>query len=81
MREACEVVNQYWFQILERTVMQVPKAVKNEASRKVSVHEGMRLVATQDGRFVSGEMVKEIWEMTLKNWLAKKQMKHSQTSG
>ncbi|MDR0280640.1 MAG: GNAT family N-acetyltransferase, partial [Paucimonas sp.] len=81
MREACEVVNQYWFQILERTVMQVPKAVKNEASRKVSVHEEMRLVATQDGRFVSGEMVKEIWEMTLEGWLAKKQMKHSQTSG
>ena len=68
MREACEVINAYWFETLGRTVMQVPKAVENEASRKVSTHEGMRLVGAKEGRFVSGSMMKEIWELTEEDW-------------
>ncbi|MNF18332.1 hypothetical protein D3C80_2223490 [compost metagenome] len=52
--------------------MQVPKAVGNEASRKVSEHEGMRLIGTQEGEFVCGSLLKEIWEMTRGNWLEKK---------
>lgn len=71
IREACEVINAYWFETLARPVMQVPKAVGNDASRKVSQREGMRLVATQDGHFVSGPMIKEIWEMTRAEWLGK----------
>lgn len=69
MREACEVINAYWFETLGRPVMQVPKAVENEGSRKVSIRERMRLVATQEGRFVSGAMLKEVWEMTQEEWL------------
>ncbi|MNP35861.1 putative ribosomal N-acetyltransferase YdaF [compost metagenome] len=72
MREACEVINTYWFEALGRPVMQVPKAVGNEASRKVSEHEGMRLIGTQEGEFVCGSLLKEIWEMTRGNWLEKK---------
>ncbi len=68
IREACEVVNEFWFKTLGRSVMQVPKAVENEASRKVSLREGMRLVETQEGRFVSGPMRKEIWEMSRADW-------------
>ncbi|WP_411384239.1 GNAT family N-acetyltransferase [Pseudomonas sp. L7] len=71
MREACRVVNAYWFETLSRPVMQVPKAVANHASRKVSEHEGMRLVDTRDGHFVSGPFEVEIWEMTRREWLAR----------
>lgn len=69
MREACEVINAYWFQTLGRPLMQVPKAVDNEGSRRVSQHEGMRLVATVEGHFVSGAMDKQVWEMTREEWL------------
>ena len=69
IREACTVVNAYWFETLHQAAMQVPKASENDASRKVSVREGMRLVDTQPGSFVSGRMQKEIWEMTRDEWL------------
>ncbi|WP_349970574.1 GNAT family N-acetyltransferase [Pseudomonas caspiana] len=70
MREACEVINRYWFETLARPVMQVPKAVENQASRKVSQREGMRLIGTTEGHFVSGPQLKEIWEMTRAEWLS-----------
>ncbi|WP_308584599.1 GNAT family N-acetyltransferase [uncultured Pseudomonas sp.] len=70
--EACEVINAYWFETLGRAVMQVPKAAGNQASRKVSEREGMRLVDTQQGHFVSGSLLKEIWEMTQEQWLKRK---------
>ena len=63
------MVNAYWFETLHQAAMQVPKASENDASRKVSVREGMRLVDTQPGSFVSGRMQKEIWEMTRDEWL------------
>lgn len=69
MREACRIINAYWFETLSRPVMQVPKAVANDASRKVSTHEGMRLVDVRAGDFVSGRMEVEIWEMTRADWL------------
>ncbi|MGG5291096.1 GNAT family N-acetyltransferase [Pseudomonas shirazensis] len=69
MREACRVINAYWFETLKRPLMQVPKAAVNHASRKVSLHEGMRLVATRDGDYVSGPMQTEIWELTRSEWL------------
>ncbi len=70
--EACQVINAYWFETLARPLMQVPKAVGNQASRKVSQREGMRLVDTQEGHFVSGPMLKEIWEMSRAEWLQNK---------
>src|SRR3546814_12156979 len=73
MREACEVINAYWFETLGRPIMQVPKAVGNHASRKVSAHEGMRMIATQQGAFVCGPLLKEVWEMTTADWLENKQ--------
>jgi RimJ/RimL family protein N-acetyltransferase len=72
MREACEIINTYWFETLMRPVMQVPKAVANHASRKISKHEGMRLIGTRDGHFVSGPMEVEIWEIARSEWLAKR---------
>lgn len=69
MREACKIINAYWFETLSRPLMQVPKAVANTASRKVSEHEGMRMVGGREGHFVSGPMQVEIWEITRNEWL------------
>jgi RimJ/RimL family protein N-acetyltransferase len=71
IREACKVINAYWFQTLSRPVMQVPKAIANHASRKVSEREGMRKVGERDGHFVCGPMQVETWEMTRDEWLGK----------
>lgn len=72
MREASEAINAYWFETLGRPVMQVPKATDNQASRRVSEREGMRLIATGQGDFVCGPMLKEIWEMRREDWLGRK---------
>lgn len=69
MREACEVINAYWFETLKRPLMQVPKAAGNHASRRVSEREGMRKVDVREGSFVGGPMLKETWELTREEWL------------
>lgn len=71
MREACRAINGYWFEVLSRPLMQVPKAAANQASRKVSEHEGMRRVGVREGDFVCGPMPVEIWEMTRAEWLGR----------
>ncbi|MFL6533180.1 MAG: hypothetical protein ACJ8G8_07625, partial [Pseudomonas sp.] len=65
---ACEAINAYWFEALERPVMRVPKAVGNLASRRISEREGMRMIGTQQGDFVCGSLLKEVWELTREEW-------------
>jgi RimJ/RimL family protein N-acetyltransferase len=67
--EACEVVDAFWFQTLGRETMRVPKAVPNEASRRISQRGGMRLLRTGQGDFVSGRLPQEVWEITRQQWL------------
>ncbi|WP_461207942.1 GNAT family N-acetyltransferase, partial [Clostridium sp. DL1XJH146] len=40
MSEACKAVSRFWFQTLEKPLMQVPKAVPNQGSRRISEREG-----------------------------------------
>lgn len=68
MREACAVVNEFWFETLGRTLMQVPKALGNHASRRISESEGMQLIDTRPGEFVGGPMLKQTWELTRVVW-------------
>jgi len=70
IQEACIAINRYWFGVLGKPLMQVPKAAPNEASRRISQREGMRLVSTDHGEFVSGSYPVEVWEMTREEWLA-----------
>jgi RimJ/RimL family protein N-acetyltransferase len=72
MREASDAVTAYWFDVLERPLMQVPKAAGNAASRKISQRQGMRLVAEQMGDYVSGRLMSEVWEITREEWLARR---------
>ncbi len=64
MSEACDVVTDYWFNILKFPVLRVAKAAVNKASRRISEKQGMRLVAITERDYVSGRLPTEIWEIT-----------------
>ncbi|MBB1624216.1 GNAT family N-acetyltransferase [Achromobacter sp. UMC71] len=68
MTEASEAVTAYWFDVLDQPVLQAPKAVANEGSRRLSQRTGMRLVATEERGFVSGRQQAEVWEITRDEW-------------
>jgi len=72
MSEACEAVTDYWFDVLKFPVLRAPKAIDNTASRRISVTQGMRIVATEEREFVSGRLPAEIWEMTAEGWHARR---------
>ncbi|HEV2690439.1 MAG TPA: GNAT family N-acetyltransferase [Bryobacteraceae bacterium] len=72
MSEACEAVTSYWFDILKLPVLRVTKAISNEASRRISERQGMRIVAVEQGDFVSGRLPAEIWEITAEEWQARR---------
>jgi len=70
--EACEVVTDYWFDELKFPVLRVPKAAANAASRRISEKQGMRMVGTVEGDYVSGRLPSEIWEITAEEWREQK---------
>ena len=69
MTEACAVVTDYWFNVLQRPLMRVPKAAPNLGSRKLSERAGMRLIRIDEGDFVGGRFPRELWEITREEWL------------
>lgn len=73
MSEAVERVTAYWFEDLAMSVLRAPKAIANVASRKLSEKSGMRIVQTTERDYVSGRLPTEIWEITAKEWRARKQ--------
>lgn len=72
MSEACEIVTDYWFNSLKFTLLRVPKAAANLASRRISEKQGMRLVAIEERDYVSGRLLTEIWEITAEEWHARR---------
>jgi ribosomal-protein-alanine N-acetyltransferase len=72
MTEACEVVTDYWFDVLNFPVLRAPKAVGNIASRRISEKSGMRIIATEEREYVSGRFLTEIWEITAVEWRARR---------
>jgi [ribosomal protein S5]-alanine N-acetyltransferase len=58
MTEAVIAVNDYWFDVLGQPVL------------RVSEKTGMRLVATGESYFVSGQLPSETWEITAEEWRA-----------
>lgn len=71
MTEACDAVTDYWFNVLKRPVLRVPKAIANVASRRISEKQGMRLVGKTERDYVSGRLPAEIWEITAEEWNAR----------
>ena len=72
MQEACEVVTDFWFNVLNREKLRVAKAVGNIASRRITEKEGARLVAVEDRVFRMGPTKAEIWEITKEEWNARR---------
>ena len=68
MSKACDVVTDYWFETLKFPLMRVLKAIANAGSRRISVKQGMRVIATEDRDYVSGRLPSEIWEITAEEW-------------
>lgn len=69
MTEASAAVTDYWFNVLQRPVMRVPKAAPNIGSRRLSERAGMRLIRTDADDFVGGRFPRELWEITREEWL------------
>jgi ribosomal-protein-alanine N-acetyltransferase len=76
MTEACDTVTDYWFETLNFPVLRAPKAIANEASRRISQRQGMRIVSTGHRDYVSGRQLSEIWEITAEEWRARKSRNH-----
>jgi RimJ/RimL family protein N-acetyltransferase len=72
MSEACEVVTDYWFDVLKFPVLRIPKAAANTASRRISERQGMRMIGTDERDYVSGRLLTEIWEITAEEWRARR---------
>ncbi|WP_420846260.1 GNAT family N-acetyltransferase [Microvirga brassicacearum] len=68
MLEASSAVTDFWFETLGRPVLQVPKAVANERSRRISERQTMRIVEMCERDYVSGRFPAEVWEITREEW-------------
>src|SRR5437868_7975664 len=79
MTEACDAVTDFWFEILKFPVLRAPKAVPNEASRRISQKQGMRLVSTEERDYVSGRFPSELWEVTAEEWRTSRRLRQNAT--
>lgn len=75
MTEACEAVTDFWFLVLKFPVLRAPKAMANEASRRISQKQGMRMIRTEERDYVSGRLLSEVWEITAEEWRAWRRQK------
>lgn len=66
--EASDAVTDYWFEVLDRPLLSVPKAVANPASRRISEKRGMRVVRELELPLVSGVQPAELWEIDRETW-------------
>lgn len=71
MSEAVEKVTDFWFNSLGFSILRAPKATANEASRRISVSQGMRLARTEEREYVRGRLLSEVWEITREEWNAR----------
>jgi ribosomal-protein-alanine N-acetyltransferase len=74
MSEACDVVTDYWFGVLNRPALRVYKATANAGSRRISEKQGMRLVGICEREYVSGRLPSELWEITADEWQSRKRV-------
>ena len=72
MTEAADAVTDFWFDVLGKDVLRVPKAVTNAASRRISERAGMRVIESGERDFLSGRLPYELWEITAEEWRTRK---------
>jgi RimJ/RimL family protein N-acetyltransferase len=81
MMEASDAVTDYWFEVLRKPVLRAPKAIANEASRRISVKQGMRIVSREERDYVSGRLPSETWEITAEEWQRRKRERLASSAG
>jgi [ribosomal protein S5]-alanine N-acetyltransferase len=72
--EACDAVTAFWFDVLKQPLLRAPKAIANEASRRISVKQGMRIVSREERDYVIGRLPSEIWEISVEEWRARQRI-------
>jgi RimJ/RimL family protein N-acetyltransferase len=72
MTEACEASTDFWFGVLDRSVLREPRVSANHASARIAAKTGMRLVVTDTRHFVAGVLPAEPWEITQEDWQARR---------
>ena len=73
MSEASVRATDYWFNVLGFPVLRVGKAVPNQASRRISEKQGMRVIRKMERDYVSGRFAAELWEITAEEWNRQRQ--------
>ncbi len=68
--EASVAVTDYWFEVLQRPLLRVPKAVANLPSRQISERLEMRVIDSYESDYVSGRLKTELWELSREEWRA-----------
>jgi RimJ/RimL family protein N-acetyltransferase len=68
MTEAVDTVNDFWFNTLGFPEMRAVKAIDNTGSRRISEKNGMRIIATKEGDYISGRLPAEVWAITAEEW-------------
>ncbi|HKR89161.1 MAG TPA: GNAT family N-acetyltransferase [Phenylobacterium sp.] len=68
MTEASDAVTDYWFDVLDKVTLRVPKAASNPASRRISEKRGMRVISRFPKNLVSGVHEVELWEISRDEW-------------
>jgi [ribosomal protein S5]-alanine N-acetyltransferase len=68
MTEAVAEVTRFWFEDLQQPLLRTKKAIANEASRAISVREGMRCIAVIEDEYVCGKFPTEVWEIDAAEW-------------
>jgi len=58
--------------VLGFPALRAPKARDNEASRRISERQGMRIIWSGERDYVSGRLPSDIWEITAEEWRARK---------
>jgi ribosomal-protein-alanine N-acetyltransferase len=70
--EAAERVTEYAFVELGWPLLWLSNAAPNVRSAKVKERQGAVLVATETGRYVSGEHPRQVWRLDAATWLARR---------
>lgn len=73
MTEASNAITDFWFEMLGKETLRVPKAVNNIPSRRISEKQGMRVVSRFSKPLVSGVHEMELWEIRRDEWRINRQ--------
>lgn len=74
MTEAADAVTRFWFMELNQPVLKISARVDNDASNRIKVSQGFKLVGGKDKSYAGGYSYKSLqWELTREEYIARRQ--------